>query len=485
MAGYSELFLRTAKEAMRPAVVVCDRATPCEQVVARLAETGSNCAVITHGAGRVVGQLSGRDVAHRVAFRVAPETPVGEVLSGPVRVARHDERLYRLVGVMRVTHAQYLPVVDDSGQVMGLLSRADALGAGLPRYLERLDRFAQSATVSGLRAIRQAQADLAGDLLADRLDAPEIQALLSGINEDIYRQLAANAVEGLALDGWGPPPTAFAVMVMGSGGRRESFLGPDQDNGLIIADYPDVEHTAVDAYFAEFARRLNRDLDRVGIPYCQGHVMAGNPLWRKSYSQWLGQIDYWMRSRSPQVLLNASVLLDFRVVCGDFGLGRSLRRALVERVSASPGFMRALMLADSPKAVGLGWFDRLVTEPGDSVHEGDIHLKRHGIMPIVEAARLCALAHGVEEAATRERLSRLHERGVLNADDLDALAHAHGFMCRLLLARQVQDVAAGRPARPHVPPESLTRREHDQLVRSMKASQALLRRLRRALVGDV
>ncbi|ABI57398.1 DUF294 nucleotidyltransferase-like domain-containing protein [Alkalilimnicola ehrlichii MLHE-1] len=485
MAGYSELFLRTAKDAMRPAVVVCDRTTPCEKVIARLAETGSNCAVITRGGGRVVGQLSGRDVAHRVAFRVAPETPVSEVLTGPVRVARHDERLYRLVGVMRVTRAQYLPVVDDAGRVIGLLSRADALGAGLPRYLERLDRFAQSATVSGLRAIRQAQSDLAGDLLADRLDAPEIQALLSGINEDIYRQLTANAVEGLALDGWGRPPAAFAVMVMGSGGRRESFLGPDQDNGLIIADYPDAEHTAVDAYFAEFAARLNRDLDQVGIPYCQGHVMARNPLWRKSHSQWLAQLDYWMRSRRPQVLLNASVLLDFRVVCGDVALGQSLRRLMVERVGGSPGFMRALMLADSPKEVGLGWFDRLVTESDDSIHQGEINLKRHGIMPIVEAVRLYALAHGVEATATRERMRRLHELGALNTNDLDALTHAHGFMCHLLLAHQVQEVAAGRAPRPHLPPETLTRREHDQLVRSMKTSQGLLRRLRKTLVGDI
>jgi len=485
VAGYSALFTRTAKDAMRPALVVCDQHTPCEDVTARMAETGSNCAVITRRAGRVVGQLSGRDVTHRVAFRVPSGTPVGEVLTGPLRVARHDERLYRLVGVMRVTRAQYLPVVDDAGRVMGLLSRADALGAGLPRYLERLDRFAQAATVEGLRAMRHAQPELAADLLADRLDAPEIQALLSGINEDIYRQLVRNTVEGLALDGWGRPPVGFAVIVMGSGGRQESFLGPDQDNGLVIADYPDAEHTAVDAYFAELARRLTRDLDAVGIPYCAGDVMASNPLWRKTYSQWLAQLDYWKRSRSPQALLNASILLDFRAVCGDFALGRSLRGAMVERIGGSSGFMRALMLNDSTKQVGLGWFDRLVTEPGDSAHEGEIHLKRNGIMPIVEAARLYALAHGVEATSTRERLNRLHDEGVLDADGLDALLHAHGFMCRLLLARQVQESLAGQPPRAHVPPGALTSRERDQLVRSMKTSSSLLRRLRRLLVGDV
>ena len=30
---------------------------------------------------------------------------------------------------------------------------------------------------------------------------------------------------------------------MGSGGRGESYLFPDQDNGFILADYPDAEHT--------------------------------------------------------------------------------------------------------------------------------------------------------------------------------------------------------------------------------------------------
>ncbi|MSO89125.1 MAG: hypothetical protein EXQ89_04035 [Rhodospirillaceae bacterium] len=46
--------------------------------------------------------------------------------------------------------------------------------------------------------------------------------------------------------GRSPPPVALSLIVMGSGGRGESFLFPDQDNGIIIADYPDDAHDRID-----------------------------------------------------------------------------------------------------------------------------------------------------------------------------------------------------------------------------------------------
>ena len=47
--------------------------------------------------------------------------------------------------------------------------------------------------------------------------------------------------------------------------EEENFLYPDQDNGFILADYPDADHNRIDAFFIALAARFTHDLDR-GLP---------------------------------------------------------------------------------------------------------------------------------------------------------------------------------------------------------------------------
>ena len=79
-------------------------------------------------------------------------------------------------------------------------------------------------------------------------------------------------------DGLGNPPVAFSVIAMGSGGRSENFVCPDQDNGFTLDDYPDGLHTKIDSWFFKLGESMTRDLDTVGLPKFKGFVMATNPL---------------------------------------------------------------------------------------------------------------------------------------------------------------------------------------------------------------
>ena len=110
------------------------------------------------------------------------------------------------------------------------------------------------------------------------MPVPEIQALITDINQGIHQRILETQLAAMKDAGWGEPPVLFTLLVMGSGGRGENFLFPDQDNGFILDDYPDAKHTAIDAFFIELAERMTRDLDTVGFPYCRGYVMATNPL---------------------------------------------------------------------------------------------------------------------------------------------------------------------------------------------------------------
>ncbi len=67
---------------------------------------------------------------------------------------------------------------------------------------------------------------------------------------------------------------------------------PYQDNGFVLDDYDDLEHEHIDAYFVALAEHMTTLVDQVGITFCKGHVMATNPLWRKTLRQWREQLRY-------------------------------------------------------------------------------------------------------------------------------------------------------------------------------------------------
>ena len=134
----------------------------------------------------------------------------------------------------------------------------------------------------------------------------------------------------LAIKSWRPtagarPPVPFALILMGSAGRGECLLAPDQDNGFVLADYDDAAHTRIDAYFVPLAERFTQLLDAIGFPLCLGNVMATNPVWRKRISEWRRQIAIWLRKRTEAQLLLSDILVDFQHVWGDAALSQALR----------------------------------------------------------------------------------------------------------------------------------------------------------------
>ena len=286
-------------------------------------------------------------------------------------------------------------------------------------------------------------------------------------------------------EGWGTPPVAFCVIVMGSGGRGESYLYPDQDNGFILDDYPDERHNDVDTFFIELAERMTRDLDTVGISLCKGHVMATNPVWRKSATQWRDQITLWCRRQSFVALRFSDIFYDFRAVYGEADLAAGLRDAVTEIVAANPSFLRAMYEDDREHGVALGWFGRFVTETDDPDHLGAINLKHTGTLPLVESLRLLALREGVSAIATLKRLAALRQRGFLDADETDYLIGAYHHITRLLLRQQLADFRKGKRISNYVHPEALSRRDSDMLVDSFKAISRLRDRVRREFTGDV
>ncbi len=459
--------------------------TALRDVVGHMTNARVSVAVVTDVDNRPIGILTEQDVTRRIAFRANPDQPISDVMSTPVYTINIDEHLYYAVARMRRLGTRHLTVIDEDGRIVGMLDIHRAMADTSEHLMREIDNLTRDDNVDGLKEIKAAQVDLAEHLMAEGVAAPDIQGLLTHINNDIYRRVVNLNLTAMADEGLGKPPVRFCVIVMGSGGRGENYIYPDQDNGFILEDYADEDHTRIDTWFIELAERVTHDLDRVGLPLCKGYVMATNPLWRKTRSQWKAQVEIWNRRRNTTILRLCDIFFDFRSAWGDASMADELRHHITQVVGGNMSFLRDMYEDDRDHGTALGWFGRFITEKDDKDHIGEMNLKHTGTLPLVEAMRLLSLREGIEETATLARMDALHEKGVLEDDEYDYLEGAFRTVCTILLRQQIKDYKAGKQVSSYVNPKMLTRRERDILTNSLKAIHDLRERMRSEFTGEI
>ncbi|WP_458524663.1 DUF294 nucleotidyltransferase-like domain-containing protein [Onishia taeanensis] len=329
----------------------------------------------------------------------------------------------------------------------GLPDPAGRLPALSPELLaplmEALERLGPAPSLAAAKAW---QLDLVEALMRLDLPAWRISQLISDHDHGLYRQAVATSLNDMQATGWGPPPRPFCVLVLGSMARHETLLAPDQDNAMIIADYPDARHSEIDGYFQALAERFTDRLAVAGVPLCQGHVMARWPMWRKRLCEWDAQLAIWSAERRVKRVQQTNILLDFAPVYGEAGLAESLRDRIQARLARAGGFLdeMASLLNETP--VALDRFGRLRGDDKEAPHRGALNLKRQGLVPLQNAVRLLSVVHGCREVDTRLRLTALVCAGALDAREATRLHEAMSRLQALLLGGQCRRLNAGGQA---------------------------------------
>ena len=459
--------------AMQAAPPGFDPATPLAEVLPAMAAARASAVLGLDGQGRPVGILTEQDVTRRIVFRLPPEAPLSAAMTAPVTTCPEDAGLWRAVALLRPGRLRHLPVLGADGRCVGMLNRDDTLAAASGRLLVHLD-----ALTGEDAAIKAAQAGVATALLAEGVPAQEVVGLVSAINLDLHRRVLDRA-----LAAHGAPPVPFTLLVMGSIGRGESLLRPDQDNGLILADYPDERHGEVDAWFRPFAEAFNAALDAAGFPLCPGGIMARNPLWRKTLPQWRHQFAIWARRRTGAALLFADIAFDFRAAAGNPAPAEALRAHLGGLLEASPALLDAMAGQDESLSVGLTlWGGFTDDEHGPGTRTD---LKLHGLMPLVAATRLVALRAGIAATGTAARIGALAAQGRINAREAESIAAAFALLLDVVLRQQLADHAAGRTPGNLVDTAAMDKAERTALRDALKAVRSFSRGAFGSFTGSV
>ncbi|HSH99369.1 MAG TPA: DUF294 nucleotidyltransferase-like domain-containing protein [Reyranella sp.] len=448
-----------AAELMTSPVATVAPTLPITEAARMMSERRISSLIVVDADGRLHGILTERDVLRRVADQTVLSGPVSSAMSSPVHAIEADAPVYRVMARMARLAVRHMPVVDNHNRPVGMLTSGALLKQRAQLALTLGDEIAVAADSAALRAVHDRLPVLVRALRLEEVSAVQTSAVVAGVTRDLTAQAAGLALAALESAGRGKPPAPWCLLVLGSAGRGESLLAPDQDNALIHEGGP-----ADDAWFAAFAEHLNRLLDAAGVPYCKGGVMAKNPAYRLSLAAWYAKVDGWIARPQPEALLGVDIFYDFVGLLGDRRLAGELRQYAMRAAGHSPTFLRLLAAAaeEVPRATDL--LGRLRTR------EGRIDLKLHGLFPIVATARIAALAWGSTATGTDARLAEAAAKGALAEDAARSLIEARAIIVEAMLDQQIEDIAAGRPADNRIDPKRLGRIATSRLRKALAAA---------------
>ena len=395
--------------------------------------------VVVDDSGAPIGIFTQSDVLRRIVLAKTPlDQPLSEVMSLQPMTISENAHAYDAMFSMASRGIRHVLLVNDNGQLTGVLSERDLfalqrIGIGQVRRAIESAKDIQ-ALQSALNDVRQS----AFNMIAQGVGAEQLTQFISTLNDSVtQRVIEINLLRHDLAD------IEWAWLAFGSEGREEQTLSTDQDNGIVFL----AEAAQRDGYrerLLAFAREVNSDLDRCGFTLCKGNIMAGNPEWCLSLDEWKARFNSWVRSPQPQALLNATIFFDLRALFGRRELADRMYAHLFSMTRNDNAFQRMLAANALEVSAPLGVFRDFVTE-SDEQGKAFIDLKKFGSRLFVDAARVFALVHGIDNASTTARLRRTATLPGGAGEGVEALIDAFHFIQLLRLRHQHLETAQGKP----------------------------------------
>ena len=421
---------------------------------------------------KLVGMLTFSGLCDALVNKQAgAATPVAEAACETPVCVSYIDPLWHAEDKLQTHHIKYL-VVTKEGEPVGLISQTDLFKARVKHQNIVIEQIRDAESLSALRNFYNAMYEMARD--AHERNHHAIQAVqeISEIHLAIQRRCIELTLHGLEQQGLGPAPRNYSFLIMGSGGRREMLLTPDQDNGLIIDDNPGELTADETEWFNTFTEQLNINLDKAGYILCPGDIMARNPMFHKTLSQWRAQISHMVQQPNNKSARWGNIVFDFTTLYGDDMLTRKLREHLLTELQGKDTLLGYMVEDDAEGRPPLGFFNQLLTME-DEAHKGKIDIKRNGLRLVADAARIYALHAGLTETNTRERLKVLVHLGILNRDLVDSILAAFDELLNLLIVHQIEQVEQQQEPDKFIKPDALPWQTRSVLRVSMRAINRL------------
>jgi CBS domain-containing protein len=465
---------RPLAELLRRPPVQCTPDTALGAALAQMRDARVGSIVVAGENGAAEGIFTLRDLRDLAAAQTLDsERPIREVMTAdpvslPAEAAALDAAL------LMARHGFHHIVVTEQGKLAGVVSESDLFA------LRRVGMTGVSEAVRAARTVDElarAAADvrvLARTLVAQDVVAEQLTRIVATLNDLVTARVIELECAAAGVGG-----NELCWLALGSEGRHEQTLATDQDNGILFPD-PDPDPGDCDARRARLlplAARINDGLAACGFALCKGDIMARNPRWCLSLSEWQQLFRGWFDRPDGDALLWASVFFDFRGLWGRLDLAAALREWLARNAPERALFLRLMTQNALRNSAPLGVLRDFAVQRHDGADDS-LDLKLNGVTPFVDAARILSLAGGDRHTATAERLRAAVTGRGLDPGEAAAWVDAFHFVQMLRLRHQQDQLARGLPPDNFLQPERLNELDRRILKEAFRQSRKLQQRLR-------
>lgn len=405
--------------------------------------------------GHLFGLVTDRDLRNRaVAEGLDPDRPVIDIATVAPLTMQITQPGFEALLLMARHNIHHVPVMDGDA-VAGMITATDVTEQHSTSAVFLAGDIHKQTTLEGLVACAGKVRALQKHLSAAGASAYATGHIVTAITDALTSRLLHLGEARL-----GPPPVDYAWVAAGSQARSEQTAKSDQDNCMILDDaYDEAAHGD---YFKALATWVCDGLNACGYVYCPGEMMAMTDKWRQPRRVWAEYFRKWVDTPEPMALMLTCVFFDVRVVAGKAALLEDLRADVLRRTKDSKLFLAHMVGNALSHQPPLGLFGGLSTIRSGE-HKGTIDLKHNGTVPVIDLARVYALAAGHDGVNTHDRLAHAAESGEISPQSVRDLRDALEFMSALRIRHQARQIAAGHDADNFLRPSDLSNFERGQL----------------------
>ncbi|WP_291013282.1 putative nucleotidyltransferase substrate binding domain-containing protein [Hydrogenophaga sp.] len=411
------------------------------------------------------GLITDRDLRNRVlAVGLDPSRPVADITTlAPLTIDVQNPAFDALL-LMARHNIHHVPVLDGQ-RIVGMITATDVTEQHSTSAVYLAGEVYKQTTVEGLQAASLRIKRLQQSLASAQASAYSSGHIITAITDAITSRLLQLAEVKL-----GPPPVDYVWVAAGSQARNEQTAKSDQDNCLVLDDsYEEAQHGA---YFKALSQFVCDGLDACGYIYCPGEMMAMTDTWRQPKRRWAEYFARWTGAPDPKSLMLTCVFFDLRAVHGNSALLDDLRRDVLQRTKGNSIFLAYMVGNALQHQPPLGVFKGISTIRSGE-HKGKIDLKHTGVVPIVDLARVHALAGGHEAVNTHDRLVSAAAGGSISEQSARDLREALEFLAFTRIQHQARQIGAGQAPDNFLPLDDTSNFERSQLKDAFTVVQSL------------
>jgi CBS domain-containing protein len=385
--------VQTAQYSKNP--IICTKEATIKEAAFIMSEKKVGSILIVEDL-KPIGIITDKDLRTKIATGlVSIDKKVSEIMSSPVITFPEKITIAEAQIAMikhKITHLCITKNGTPNSELIGILSEHDIVvlhGNNPSVLIKEITRAKELAT---LKYVRKKTSQLLKGYIEQNIPIAFISKIIAEINDAI----TIKAIELSIAEMETIPPVKFAWLALGSQGRKEQLLITDQDNALVFEDVTEENYQKTKDYFLQLSQKITKKLHFIGYEFCPAEMMASNPKWCLSLSEWKQQFNNWIVTPTQDAIMLCTIFFDFNFIYGEKELVTKLSKSIFKSIQSFEIFLNLLGRNALRNPPPLGFFRQFLVE-SDGEHKDQFDLKSRALMPLIDAARLLTLSHSIKD----------------------------------------------------------------------------------------